>query len=95
MGIPVLVIEEINHPRVLTHHFPMCEYTCMVTKRTKIIISTDDLLSIPQAAKELGVHFATLYRWINKGIIRPFRIGSQVFLTVGELEALKKQKISE
>ena len=95
MGIPVLVTEEINHPRVLTHPFPMCEHTRTVTKRTKIIISTDGLLSVPQAAKELGVHFTTLYRWINKGIIRPFRIGSQVFLTVDELETLKKRKTGE
>lgn len=64
----------------------------MTEQRTKITISTDDLLSVPQAAKELGVHFATVYRWIDKGIIRPFRIGGQVFVTVDDLKALKEQR---
>jgi excisionase family DNA binding protein len=64
----------------------------MSESRTKITISTDDLLSVPQAAKQLGVHFATLYRWIDKGRVRPLRIGGQVFVTRDEVRALKKQR---
>ncbi len=67
----------------------------MAEQRTKITISTDDLLSVPQAAKQLGVHFATVYRWIEKGRIHPFRIGGQVFVTVDEIRALKEQRASE
>jgi excisionase family DNA binding protein len=64
----------------------------MTEQRAKITISTDDLLSVPQAAKELGVHFATVYRWIDKGRIRPFRIGGQVFVTLEEVRQLKEQR---
>jgi len=64
----------------------------MSAQKTKITITTEDLLSVPQAAKELGVHFATVYRWIDKGRIHPFRIGGQVFVTVDEIRALKEQR---
>jgi len=57
---------------------------------TKITISTNDLISVPEAAKELGVHFTTLYRWINKGKIRPIRISNQVFIATDEIKALKE-----
>lgn len=64
----------------------------MATQKTKITVTTEDLVSVPQAAKVLGVHFATVYRWIDKGIIHPFRIGGQVFVTVDEVKALKEQR---
>jgi len=67
----------------------------MTTQKPKITLTSDDILSIPQAAKELGVHFTTVYRWIDKGIIRPFRIGGQVFITVDDLKALKKERVNE
>ena len=63
----------------------------MSEKQTKITISTDDLLSVPQAAKRLGVHFATVYRWIDKGRIHPVRIGGQVFVAVDEIRALNEK----
>ena len=62
----------------------------MATQKTKITVTTEDLVSVPQAAKELGVNFSTVYRWINKGKIRPFRIGGQVFITVDEIRSLKE-----
>jgi len=58
----------------------------------KVTITTQDLVTIPQAAKELGVHFTSVYRWIRKGIIRPFQVGSQVFITATDLNALKKER---
>ena len=61
----------------------------MATQKTKVEITTEDLLSIPQAAKELGVHFTTVYRWIHKGRLYPFRIGNQVYITSKEVEELK------
>ena len=64
----------------------------MVEPKAKITVSTGDLVSVPQAAKELGVHFATVYRWIDKGRIRPFRIGGQVFVTLDEVRQLKEQR---
>lgn len=59
------------------------------------MITTEDLVSIPQAAKELGVDFSTVYRWIKKGKVRPFRIAKQVFLTIEDLNALKEKRANE
>jgi len=64
----------------------------MATQRAKITISTEDLVSVPQAAKELGVNFSTVYRWIRKGEVVPFRIANQVFITVEDLRTLKEQR---
>lgn len=64
----------------------------MAEPRTKITISTDDLVSVPQAAKELGVDFSTVYRWIKKGEVIPIRIANQVFITVDNLKALKEER---
>ena len=64
----------------------------MAAQKTKITISTDDLVSVPQAAKELGVNFSTVYRWIRKGEVVPFRIANQVFITVEDLRALKEHR---
>ncbi len=62
----------------------------MASERTKIVVTTGDVVTVPRAAKELGVHHTTIYRWIEKGKIRPFRIGDQVFITIADLEALKE-----
>ena len=70
----------------------MCKDIRVTERKTKITISTDDLLSVPQAAKRLGVHFATVYRWIDKGKIHPIRIAGQVFVTVDEIRALEEQR---
>lgn len=58
----------------------------------KITITAENLFTIPEAAKELGVHFVTLYRWINKGKVHPFRLAGQVFITTDDVEALKNEK---
>jgi len=79
----------------LTIHPEDANNISMTTQKPKITLTSDDILSIPQAAKELGVHFTTVYRWIDKGIIRPFRIGGQVFITVDDLKALKKERVNE
>jgi len=64
----------------------------MATQKTEVTITTDDLVSVPQAAKELKVHLATVYRWIKKGIIFPFRIGSQAYIPIKEIEKLKRER---
>ena len=81
-----------NFPRGLDRLPQVCQDIGMATQKTRITVTTEDLASVPQAAKELGVNFSTVYRWINKGKIRPFRIGSQVFVTVDDLKALKQQR---
>lgn len=64
----------------------------MATQQNRLRITVEDIMTIPQAAKELGVHRATIYRWIDRGIVHPFRIAGQVFLTTDDVKALKKQR---
>jgi len=63
----------------------------MVARKNRITITTEDIVTIPQAAEEMGIHRATVYRWIDKGRIHPFRICGRVFVTVDEIQALKEQ----
>lgn len=73
----------------------MCEPICMATAKTTIVISADDLITVPQAAKDLGVHFATVYRWIEKGKIHPIRIAGQVYLAVADVKRLKNRNVNK
>ena len=66
-----------------------------MVQKLQITLTSDDILSIPQAAQFLGVHFTTIYRWIKRGEVRPFRIGGQVFLERADVEALKAQRVNK
>ena len=70
----------------------ICQAIGMAAPVTKVTISTPDLVSIPEAAKELGVNFSTVYRWIRKGEVTPFSIGHQTYLPTVEVKKLKKQR---
>jgi len=56
-----------------------------------IILETDKLVSIPRAAKILGVHFTTLYRRVKKGELTQIRIGGQTYLDVEQVEQMKNK----
>ena len=64
----------------------------MTNYRTKIEVGSDDVVSIPEAAKILGVHHTTIYRWFQKGKVRPFRLGKHVYLTIDDVELIKKER---
>ena len=46
-------------------------------------------MTVPQAAKAIGVHFATVYRWIEAGTVPADTIGGILFVSKGEIERLK------
>ena len=52
---------------------------------------TDGQYDIEQAARELGIGIATLYRWMRKGSIIPIRIYRRTFIPKSEVERLKKK----
>lgn len=65
----------------------------MATQKSKVTFSADDIMTIQQAADELGVHNSTVYRWIQKGEIRPFRIANgQIFVIVDEMREVKERR---
>ncbi|MFH1485833.1 MAG: helix-turn-helix domain-containing protein [Chloroflexota bacterium] len=70
---------------------------------SKISLEVPDIYSVSDAAKEIGVHFTTIYRWVRWSLdlegdrfkppldIRPFRIGEQIYLTAEDVKALKAE----
>jgi len=60
-------------------------------KKVKIILETDELTTVLEAAKYLGVHFATVYRWIKAGKLHPIPIAGQDYLATDEVRALKEK----
>jgi excisionase family DNA binding protein len=48
-----------------------------------------DFLTVPKAAKVLGRHKQTLYRWIAKGELITINIGGILFVPRSEIERLK------
>lgn len=49
------------------------------------------LLTIKEAAKELGVSIPTVHRWANSGRLRSFRVGPHATLTtLADVENAKR-----
>ncbi|MDO9574128.1 MAG: hypothetical protein Q7I94_03955, partial [Candidatus Contubernalis sp.] len=51
-----------------------------------------DVLSVRNAAREVGAHFTTLYRQVQKGKIVYVNYGGSIFIPVLEVERLKREK---
>lgn len=64
----------------------------MCPQKIRLTVESEDLMTIAQAAEELGIHLATAYRWVERRTLHAFRIGDQVFVTMDEVRALREQK---
>ena len=54
-----------------------------------------DVLSGRDAANAIGVHFTTIYRWVQKGEIVYINFGGSIFIPVLEVLRLKKEKLKQ
>ena len=52
-------------------------------------------MTVRQAAKQIGVHFTTVYRWIDAGTILNINFGGILFIPKSEVERLKNEKTAE
>jgi len=50
-----------------------------------------DFMTVRQAAKRIGVHFTTIYRWADAGTILSINFGGILFIPMSEIERLKNQ----
>lgn len=57
-----------------------------------IKVTTTDLLTVSKAAKELGQHRTTIYRWIEARKIIAVNLGGVLFIPKSEIERLKNEK---
>jgi len=61
-------------------------------------MSTENLqkggvMTVMEAAKHIGVHYTTVYRWVEKGEIAYFQLGNIFFIpTVEVLKVAAKRK---
>jgi len=58
----------------------------------QLIINSDDITTALDAAKILGVHFVTVYRWMKNGKLHSIPIGGQNYLSIDEIRALKDKR---
>ena len=60
-------------------------------QKATIVFKPEDLTTALEAAKYLGVHFTTVYRWLKNGTLHPVRIAGQDYLSIDEVKTLKKK----
>ena len=48
-------------------------------------------MTVRQAAKQIGVHFTTVYRWIDAEAILSINFGGILFIPKSEVERLNKK----
>ena len=54
-----------------------------------IVINTNEVFTLAEAATLLNVGVATLFRWMKVGEIIPLRIGNRTYIPKSEIERLK------
>lgn len=57
-----------------------------------ITITTDDLMTVVEAAKKLGKHITTIYRWIDNGELVGVKFGGIMFIPTSVVERLKRKR---
>ena len=57
----------------------------------EITVTTNDLMSVQDAAKALNRHRYQIYRWIEASKIIGIRLGGILFIPVSEVERLKRE----
>lgn len=66
----------------------------MSAQKIRLTVESDDLMTVAQAAEELGVHLATAYRWVESRVLHTFRIGDQVFVHRDDVRSVKSQIVN-
>ena len=60
-----------------------------------IMIQTDDLVSVQEAARILGLSRPTVYHWINRKKILSCRLGGTLYVLRSEIERILQQRGDE
>ena len=67
----------------------------MAEQDVTIRVNTSDLVSVQDAAKELGRPRVTIYRWVEAGKLIGIKLGGILFVPKSEVERLKNKKAAE
>jgi len=63
----------------------------MTTKVTKEL-QPGDVMSVRDAAREIGVHYVTVYRWVRERKIVYITFGGSIFIPALEVERLTRER---
>jgi len=63
--------------------------TCYNPVAMRLRIGNTEALSTTEAAEALGVHYATVFRWIKSGKLLSIRLDGRTFIPKSEVEKLK------
>jgi len=63
-----------------------------VTIMPKMVIDTDEVYELEEAARLLDIGIATLFRWMKKGKIVPLKLSNRTFIPKSEIERLNLKK---
>ena len=55
-------------------------------------ITIDNVYETTEAARLLGIGYATLYRWIKAGKLTPIRIAGRTLIPKSEIARIKNEK---
>lgn len=58
-------------------------------------VITDEFITVPEAAKQLGKPKVTLYRWLAANKLIAVTFGGILFIPTSEVERLKSRKATE
>ena len=58
----------------------------------KITTADSNLVNLKEASRRLGISYMTLFRWIKKGRVTPIRILGLPYMTLDQVESLKREK---
>ena len=61
----------------------------------RITIDTDEVCETAEAARLIGIGYATLYRWIKAGKLIPIRIAGRTLIPKSEIDRLKNKKAAQ
>jgi len=56
----------------------------------KIVIDADELYETEEAARLMGIGYATLYRWIKKGKVIPVKVSGRTLIPKFEIDRLQR-----
>jgi len=79
---------KIFHQRVLTKS-PAND---TIFFKMKIAIDTGEVYDVQEAAKLIGIGYATVYRWIKSGKIIAVRLAGRTLIPKSEVERLRRLK---
>ena len=57
----------------------------------KIIVDMPDLYNADEAAQQLGIGSATVWRWIKAGKLIPVRVDRRTLIPISEILRLRKE----